>query len=53
MMDPKIIAQLIFSDIAGRRGVGDEIDQVDDDVKAEMLETWAEIIRKGCNPEAK
>lgn len=47
MMLPIDIAYRIMDDIKGRRGIGDEMDALDEDIKTEIIYTWAEIIRKG------
>lgn len=39
----KIVTKL-FSDISDRRGIGDEFDQIDTDVKREIRLTWEEKI---------
>ncbi len=45
-MDPaKNAATEIAEDIANRRGIGDELDQIPPDIRAEMIESWAKIIR--------
>lgn len=36
---------LIASDIANRKGLGDEWDQIDDDIRTEILEEWSKRIR--------
>jgi hypothetical protein len=41
------IAKAIMTDISDRRGLGDELDAVDDDVKEEILTAWAAIISEG------
>ena len=38
--------KFIISDITGRAGLGDEMDQIDDDILAEIKKKWAEIIDK-------
>ena len=35
----------IIKDIEDRRGIGDEFEQIDDDIKKEMIETWKEIVK--------
>lgn len=35
----------ILSDITDRRGFRQEFDQVDDDIKNEMIQTWLNIIQ--------
>ncbi len=47
MMYPRDIARAIMADLSDRRGLGDELDQVDDDVREEILDAWVEIIKKG------
>ncbi len=37
-------AEKIASDISGRRGIGDELDSVDDEIREEMLDEWTDII---------
>lgn len=34
----------ILQDIEGRKGLGDEIEMIDDTIKEEMLQNWIEII---------
>ena len=38
------IANQIAYDIIGRKGVGDEFEQIDDDIQTEIIEGWVEII---------
>ena len=38
----------IIQDIESRKGVGDEFAQIDDDIKLEIVEKWASIIKKHC-----
>jgi hypothetical protein len=47
MKYPKDIAREIMRDISDRSGIGDELNQIDDTVREEILEAWADIIRKG------
>lgn len=42
------VARLI-DDIHGRKGLGDEWDQIDDDVQAEIREDWEEIIHSALS----
>ena len=37
-------AEMIIDHIKDRRGIGNEFDACDDDIKAEILETFAKII---------
>lgn len=45
-MEPlaKKIAKEIIEDLCKRKGIGDEWNQMDEDVQEEIIETWAEII---------
>ncbi len=48
-MDPALTAATeIADDISDRRGIGDELDQIDPKTRAEMIESWASIIRRNC-----
>jgi cell division protein ZapA (FtsZ GTPase activity inhibitor) len=43
----------VLDELSDRKGIGNEIDQCDDEIKEEILETLAEIIRnteKKYNP---
>lgn len=39
-----IIANAIADDIRDRRGIGDELENIDEDTKAEMLMEWVRLI---------
>ena len=39
-MNPDEIIDKIIADISGRKGLGDEWDQIDDDIKAEIRAEW-------------
>lgn len=45
----------IVSDISDRRGLSDEWDQIDDDVKEDIIESWTQMIvthiEEGYGPE--
>jgi hypothetical protein len=47
MIAPRKLARWIVDDIAadisGRKGIGDEYDQIDSDVKKEMIITWLDL----------
>lgn len=34
----------IVYDLAGRKGLGDEWDQIDDDIREEIIEKWTDIV---------
>ena len=34
----------IIEDLEGRKGLGDEWDQIDDETKREIFETWVHIL---------
>jgi len=36
----------IAEDIRGRKGIGDELEAIDDDTVAEMLDGWVDIVRR-------
>ncbi len=38
----KIVAE-ILKDLRGRKGLGDEWDQIDDEIQQEIVGRWAEI----------
>ena len=38
------IAELIASDISDRDGIGNALDEIDDDIREEMLDAWADLI---------
>lgn len=38
------IARKIIEDLSGRKGIGDEWNQMDKDTQKEVLKSWAEII---------
>lgn len=39
-------ALAIVSDLQGRKGLGDEWDWIDEDVQAEIVETWTDLIER-------
>lgn len=41
------IVDAIIEDLAGRRGLGDEWDMLDDDIKAEIRAKWLGILVEG------
>lgn len=43
-VDQRIVDAIIF-DLSDRRGLSGEWDGIDDDTKAEIVETWREIVR--------
>lgn len=43
------IAEMIAEDIGGRCGLGNEWEQIDSDIQAEILETWTRIIEEELN----
>ena len=42
----KEIVFSILNDLTDRRGLKQEFDQIDDDIKEELIETWIEITEK-------
>jgi hypothetical protein len=38
------IADLIIKDLSDRRGLGNEWEQIDEDIQKEIHKTWADII---------
>ena len=40
------IVNKIMSDLSDRRGIGDELDAIDDDIKKDMKDNWVAIICK-------
>ena len=42
----KQIAQMIYADISGRRGLRQELEMIDDDIKKDMLNIWTKIIKE-------
>lgn len=40
-----MVNQLIH-DISDRKGIGDEFDNIDDDIKQEIIDTWCGILEK-------
>lgn len=38
------IVDAIIEDLSGRKGLGDEWDQIDDDVKEQIREKWTRIM---------
>lgn len=36
------IVSFIANDISGRKGIGDEFEQIDEEIKKEILESWIE-----------
>ena len=43
-------AALVLTELKGRRGIGQAFDEIDDDIKQEIYETIAEIIKKAYRP---
>lgn len=43
------IAFGIFSDITGRKGLGNELESVEEDIQNEILQEWIEIANKQVN----
>lgn len=43
-----VAAKRIMDDLSDRRGIRQELDNVDDDIKKEILATHAEIIRQAA-----
>ena len=39
-------AAAIAEDIRGRKGIGNELEQIDDETVADMLATWSVLIRR-------
>lgn len=46
-------AQAVLADLSDRRGIKQELVGLDDDVKIELTETLAEIIRRSVPPQSK
>jgi hypothetical protein len=46
MKPSKLAANLIMKDILGRKGIGNEMEQVDSDTQREILTEWETIIEK-------
>jgi hypothetical protein len=42
----EIAARAILSDLSDRSGIGNELDQIDDQIKEEIVATHARIIRE-------
>lgn len=40
---------LILEDIHDRKGLGDALDEMDDDIQKEMIEHWVDLIRQVAN----
>jgi hypothetical protein len=40
------VVDAILSDLSGRAGIGNELDAIDDDIKAEMKQELIEIARE-------
>lgn len=45
------VAELIYDNLAGRSGIGNEFDQIDEEILQEIKDKMAEIIAKetGCD----
>ena len=41
----QIVAEIV-RDIKGRRGIGNEFEQIDPDIQAEIIEKWEGIVTK-------
>lgn len=46
-MNVTAIVDKIIDDLSGRKGIGDEWDMVDQEIKDEIRKEWADIIAKG------
>lgn len=44
MGNAEIIVSKIISDLRGRKGIGDEFDQIDADIQEEITQTWIDIV---------
>ncbi len=42
------IVDAILEDLSDRRGIGNEYEQIDDDVKSELRETWIKVTMKNA-----
>lgn len=40
-----LIVDKIINDMSGRKGLGDEWDNIDHDVRDELRETWEQLVR--------
>lgn len=49
----KKAARAIWKDLSGRKGIGDELDQIDPYIKVEIIKAHAEIIDKHLNTKEK
>lgn len=45
----KSIAFDIFNDISDRRGLRQELDGIDDDIKIEIIQKWIDIVKKNLS----
>jgi len=43
--DAHLAALAVLTDLSDRRGVGSELENIDDDIKAQLVEDLADIIR--------
>lgn len=43
--DAHLAALAVLTDLSGRRGVGNELESIDDDIKAQLVEDLTDIIR--------
>lgn len=41
------ITRKIIDDIKGRRGIGDEFEQIDEDIQREIFKKWVKIVLEG------
>lgn len=48
----KKIVYDIIADLGGRKGIGDEWDQVDHDIKEEILQTLIDIVQDNLDKES-
>jgi len=44
------IVEAIIDDLMSRKGLGDEWDQIDDDIQGEIREAWVAIVRAALKP---
>jgi hypothetical protein len=42
---PEMAVHAIIDDLSGRKGIGDEWDQIDPDIQDEIIEEWEEHVR--------
>lgn len=43
-MTPKKVVALIVKDLSSRKGLGDEWDQLEPEIKNEIMECWKDIV---------